>query len=216
MAELIEKLKQHGIKVEELVALEMFGRGGNWHTKSYADKVKSLEVWEIDEKWKNELQKNLLNAKIKIQDSIRTIRDNDNLERFSFVVIDNPQMLYGPLQGNLEPEYCEHFEVLKNIDKILASDVIIVFNVNLKPFDYDKWQLWKNRREIFYGNTDTSNLSLDFSLQFYKTFFENINFEVLFYTYVKRATPNPLEILYYFAYHLRKKDHNRTKLVLIK
>lgn len=97
-------------------------------------------------------------------------------------------------------------EVLKNIDKILASEGIIVFNVNLKPFNYDKWQLWKKRREIFYGNTDTSNLNLDFSLQFYKTFFENINFEVIFYTYVRRATPNPLETIYYFAYHLRKKE----------
>lgn len=52
MAELIEKLKQHGIKFEKLVALEMFGRGGNWHTTSYADKVKSLEVWKVDEKRK--------------------------------------------------------------------------------------------------------------------------------------------------------------------
>jgi hypothetical protein len=206
MEELIRKLKQHGIKFEELVALETFGRGGDWHTTSYADKVKSLEVWEIDEKWKNELQKNLPNAKIKIQDSVRIIYDNDNLEKFSFIVIDNPQMLYGPLQDDLEPAYCEHFEVLKNIDKILSSEGIVVFNVNLKPFDYDKWQSWKKRREIFYGNTDTSNLGLDFSLQFYKTFFENMNFQVPFHIYVRRITPNPIETLYYFAYHLRKKD----------
>lgn len=206
MEELIKKLEQNGIKFEKLNALEMFGRDGNWHTTSYADKVKLLEVWEIDEKWKNKLKKNLPNAKIKILDSIRTIYDHDNLERFSFVVIDNPQMLYGPLQDNLEPAYCEHFEVLKKIDKILISEGIVVFNVNLKPFNYNKWKQWKKRREIFYGNMDTSNLNLDFLLSFYKTFFENIKFQVLFYTYVRRVTPNPLETLYYFAYHLKKED----------
>ena len=53
---------------------------------------------------------------------------------------------------------------------------------------------------------NTSNLNLDFLLSFYKTFFENIKFQVLFYTYVRRVTPNPLETLYYFAYHLKKED----------
>lgn len=206
ITELILKLEKNGVKFEELDTLEVFGRDGSWHTTSYANKVKSLEVWEIDPSWKKNLEKNLPNSTIKIIDSIKTIYNYKNTKKFNFIVIDNPQMLYGPLQDNLEPAYCEHFEVLKNIDKILASEGIIVFNVNLKPFNYDKWQLWKKRREIFYGNTDTSNLSLDFSLQFYKTFFENINFQVLFYTYVRRTTPNPFETLYYFAYHLRKKD----------
>lgn len=202
MNELIKKLEQKGIKFENLNALEVFGRAGDWHTTSYANKVKHLEVWEIDSKWENELKYNLPNAKIKIQDSIRTIYGNSDLEKFSFVVIDNPQMLYGPQSENLEPSYCEHFEVLKKIDRIAASDSIIVFNVNLRPYDYEKWSQWKKRRENFYGNVDTSNMSLDFLLNFYKKFFENMNFKVIFYTFVKRKTPNLNEELYYFAYQI--------------
>lgn len=209
MNDLIKKLEQKGIKFENLNALEVFGRGGDWHTTSYANKVKYLEIWEIDSKWENELKRNLPNAKIKIQDSIRTIYDSNNLEKFSFVVIDNPQMLYGPQSENLEPLYCEHFEVLKKIDRIVEPDSIIIFNVNLRPYDYEKWPQWRKRRENFYVNVDTSNINLDFLLNFYKKFFENMNFSVLFYTFVKRKTPNSMEELYYFAYRIKK---NHTKI----
>ena len=43
------------VDVSKLHALEVFGRGGDWHTTVYANKVKSLQVWEIDKKWKNKI-----------------------------------------------------------------------------------------------------------------------------------------------------------------
>ena len=55
--ELISKLAQKGVELEKFNALEMFGRNGTWHTSFFADKVKSIEIWEIDKKWRK-LMKN--------------------------------------------------------------------------------------------------------------------------------------------------------------
>ena len=41
------------VDIAKLNALEVFGRAGDWHTIVYANRVKSLQVWEIDKKWKN-------------------------------------------------------------------------------------------------------------------------------------------------------------------
>ena len=56
---LLEKLQNYGIKLNRLNALEVFGRSGEWHTDAYANRVKSVEIWEIDEKWENNLKKKI-------------------------------------------------------------------------------------------------------------------------------------------------------------
>ena len=105
------------VDVSKLHALEVFGRGGDWHTTVYANKVKSLQVWEIDKKWKSVLKKNLPNAKIKIRDSIKTIVENLEPSKFNLVIIDNPMNTWGTKK---EPDlYCEHFDFIKNIGNIM-------------------------------------------------------------------------------------------------
>ena len=206
MNELITKLEERNVKIKKLYALEMFARAGDWHTTAYAHKVNSLEAWEIDSKWKNDLKKNLPHAKIKITDSIQTIYQNDHLPKFNFIVIDNPQNLYGPKSRGSAPQYCEHFEVIKKIDKLIDRDAIVVFNVNLKPYSYEKLPLWKKRREEFYGTVDTSDMTIEFLTDFYTKLFEEIGFKIIFHINVRRITPNPLEKIYYFAYNLKRRN----------
>jgi len=56
-------------------ALEIFAREGDWQTQAYADKVKSLEAWEINPAFESALRKNLPGAKILITDSIEELEN---------------------------------------------------------------------------------------------------------------------------------------------
>lgn len=198
MRKLIDVLQKHDEDLKKMTAVELFARGGDWHTVVYADKVRSLEVWEIDKKWKSDLKKNLPKAKIKIIDTIETLRNSVDLPKFDLIVIDNPMNLYGPSANNV-PQYCEHFDVLENIPKLINKEAILVFNINKKPINYEQWPLWKKRREGFYGVFNTENLEIDFLFEFYKKLFSELGFETIFYECVKRH-----DYLDYFVYKIRK------------
>lgn len=202
MEQIIQILERNAIKLEQLKALEVFGRGGDWHTKKYANKVYSLEIWEIDDNWKDQLHKNFPNATIKFHDSIKYLQCMINLDHFDLIVIDNPQVLFGPIYND-QPTYCEHFEVLHQIGKLIHDESIVIFNVNLKPYNYEKFPEWERRRKQFYGNTNTSDLDIEFLINFYVQFFTKLNLITRFNFYVKRVTPNPIEKLYYLVYDLK-------------
>ena len=202
---LLEKLQNYGIKLNRLNALEVFGRSGEWHTDAYANRVKSVEIWEIDEKWENNLKKKFPDAKIKIIDSIEFVNRNKNLQKFDFVVIDNPQNVYGIKDSDLNSGYCEHFNIINKIDRLIGTEGIIVFNVNQKPYNYEKWPMWKKRREKFYNTENTEDMDLEYLIGFYENYFSKMGYTTLFSIKVKRKTPTPEESLYYFAFNLRKK-----------
>jgi hypothetical protein len=181
------------------------GKLDEWANRWKFQRNKILQDTSLGEQFLRELA-GIVHEKLRFIDTIKTLAESTTMSKYNFVVIDNPQNLFGLyLLNTNEPQYCEHFDVLPYTNKIL-DDGIVIFNVNLVPYNYDKFPLWKKRREKFYGKVDTSNLKLDFVSNFYKNFFTERNFQVLFHTYVRRITPNPFETLYYFAYHLRKKD----------
>ena len=198
MNKVIHILEKHGIELRKMNALEVFGRAGDWHTIAYANKVKSLEVWEIDKRWEKELEKKLRTAKIKICDSINTVIEYDNPDKFDLIVIDNPMNTYGPKSENGVSHYCEHFDIINHINKIMAGEGIVIFNVNRHPFDYEKSPLWKKRREEFYNVKNTDNMNVEFLLNFYKELFRKIGFETVFHFYVVRH-----KHLDYFVYRLK-------------
>jgi 16S rRNA G966 N2-methylase RsmD len=203
--ELLSKLEEKGVKFDKLNTLEMFGRDGTWQTTIYANKVRSLEVWEIDSQWKDSLEKNLPSATIKIKDSIQCIKKKSDHHKFDLIMIDNPMNTFGPkLDENEAGCYCEHFDIIKEIGKIIDNEAIVVFNVNRKPFDYEKYPLWKARREEFYGNKKTDNLSLAFLHKFYRRLFEEIGFMTVFCFNVVRVLYGGADMTHYFAYSLRK------------
>ena len=203
--ELISKLEVYDIKFQSLNALEMFGRGGNWQTAIFEKKVKTLEVWEIDPKWENELKKNLPNATIKILDSVSTIKDGKNLTKFDLILIDNPMNTYGPkLNSDNLDTYCEHFDVISHIERIIGKEAIVIFNVNRKPFDYNKFPMWKKRRDEFYGDIDTSDIQINHLLTFYKKFFQKLGFDTIFHENVVRVLNSNIDMTHYFAYKLKR------------
>ena len=203
MKELIEKIESHGIEFSTLNALEMFGRDGTHHTLAYANKVKTLEIWEIDPQYEEALHDNLPNASVKIIDSIKTLKDGTSLSTFDFIVIDSPMSTYGQVI-NGEFEYCEHFDFIKEIYKISNDNVIIVINVNESPYNYEQNPLWKKRRIEFFGDIDTANIDLEFLIRFYKKLFLEIGFKVIFQENAIRAKINGKIMMHYIAYKLKQ------------
>lgn len=203
MKELIEKIESHGIEFSTLNALEIFGKDGMSHTLAYANKVKTLEMWEIDPQFEEVLHNNLPNASVKIIDSIKTLKDETNLSTFDFIVIDTPMATYGPVI-NGEFEYCEHFDFIKEIYKISNDNVIIVINVNESPYNYEQNPLWEKRRIEFFGDIDTANIDLEFLIKFYEKLFLEIGFKVIFQENVIRAKINGKTMMHYIAYKLKQ------------
>ena len=115
--ELINKLENKGIDFSKLNAIELFGRDGTWQTKKFAEKVKDIEIWEINPKWENKLKENIPNAVVKIRDSISMLKTEGELPKFDLIIIDNPMNVFGNTQKDSDV-YCEHFEVLENFHKL--------------------------------------------------------------------------------------------------
>ena len=183
----------------------MFGRKGDWQTALFANKVKSLEVWEIEKDYESDLKKNLPNVTIKIHDSIEFLTNGKNLSKFELILIDNPMNVFGPIdERTASPMYCEHFDVLRNIGKIVGQEAIIIFNVNRMPFDYSKFEAWKLRRNEFYQNLKTDDMSINFLHDFYKKFFLSSGFHTEFCFNVIRVTYKNTDMTYYFAYKIKR------------
>tara|TARA_B110000438_G_C15629436_1_gene570294 strand:+ start:121 stop:777 length:657 start_codon:yes stop_codon:yes gene_type:complete len=202
--ELILKLLEKGINFSNLKCLEIFGRDGTWHVSIFAKLVKSMEIWEIDEKWKKELEKNFPKSEIKIIDSVKIIKSNLELPKIDLLLIDNPMNVYG--NKNLEEEkYCEHFDIIDKIKRFCNEKILVVFNVNRCPFNYNLYSEWKERREDFYKNSQTHDLTITFLHKFYQQLFEKLGFDVIFKINVTRVFFNNIDMTHYFAYYLQLK-----------
>jgi 16S rRNA G966 N2-methylase RsmD len=197
--ELISKLEDKKINLINYNTIELFGRDGSWQTQLFANKVKNIEVWEINEEFKEKLKENLPNSKIKIIDSIKTLKEKETFQSFDLILIDNPNNTYGP-----DGEYCEHFDILKNIIKLFDKKAIIVFNVNRKPFNYFKFPEWKDRREKFYENKNTDEMSIKQLLIFYEKYFEKMGLKTIFSINVIRVLFEEIDTNHYFAFLLTK------------
>ena len=82
------------IDTSNFIALDLFARDASWQTKFYANKVKQIHAWEIEEKFKKDLLKNLpKNAVVSIVDSHEMIHKDNN--EYDMIVLDNPQGCYG-------------------------------------------------------------------------------------------------------------------------
>lgn len=201
---LIAKLCMKGIDFQDFHALEIFGRDGSWHTSIFEKIVKRMEIWEIDSKWKLDLEKNFPKSKIRIIDSIKTIKHDSDLPKVDLLLIDNPMNTFGGLE-EMDEQYCEHFDIINFIIKFVSKKILVIFNVNNHPFDYEKYPRWKKRRDAFYGTNNTENLDIEFLHNFYENLFEKIGLNVIFKINEIRLYYNEIEMTHYFAYYLEKK-----------
>ena len=184
MNHMVNFLKSEGVPLEKLHAVEIFGGIGK------TDAILA----------KNE--KNFPNAKIKICDSIEILNKSQKIRKFDLILIDNPMSVFGIKKNSFE--YCEHFDVIKNIKKLIDKEAIVIFLVNKKPFFSKKLKkknmLWRKRRQEFYGSIDTNNMSIQFLTSFYTELFKSLGLMTIFVNSIPRHNPH----LDYFVFLLRK------------
>tara|TARA_B110000014_G_scaffold263183_1_gene259114 strand:- start:2292 stop:3017 length:726 start_codon:yes stop_codon:yes gene_type:complete len=201
MVNVIKLIESHNIKLNSLNGIEIFGGTGTTDIL-LGKKLKSFEIWEIDENCESKLKDMFPNSKIKICDSIKILKENNNLSTYDLILLDNPMSVFG---SNNEPyKYCEHFDTLENISKLIDKSAIVIFLVNKKPFYHKKLlrknTLWKERRKSFYGNLNINNLSNNFLINFYIEFFKKYHLKTLFANNIIRHNPH----LDYYIFKLEK------------
>jgi hypothetical protein len=180
----------YNVLLNDKIALDFFAREGDWQTQYYAQKVKKVHAWEIEDRFKNKLKENLPpNAEIAMGDSFVLAKDKNNF--FDIVVLDNPQGCYGP--DNI---YCEHFEALDtSLGLLKKAGGILIFNVKTEPFNYHDKKQWQTRRNNFYLLDDCSSLSKEFILEFYKEYLSDRGYQTNFAFFVNRPQESGLEAL---------------------
>jgi hypothetical protein len=151
MQRVFRGLEQRGIVPNTVSALEVFGMTGKYHTLDYAERVKSLEVWEIDPELEDALHRNLPGANVLIVDSYAYAQICK--DRFGMIVVDNPLSMHG--------SHCEHFDLFPHIFRLAEPGGLLVVNVIPRstqraskrfPYLFDETQL--AARSAFY-TTDT-------------------------------------------------------------
>jgi len=187
------ELESRSINLGNMSALEFFAREGDWQTIAYANKVKTIEAWEINPEFKLSLMKNLPGATVRIGDSFERARDSSVKGMFDMIVFDNPQGTFGKNE-----QYCEHFEAIETVSALAKKQAIVIFNVNYRPFNFNNLLLWQKRRTQFYEKKDTGYLSIDFLLSFYEDYFSRKGFQKEFCFAVNRNE----EYLSYLVYSL--------------
>jgi len=164
-------LESLGIKLGQKELLAAFARDGSWQTSFMASLVEKVTAWEIDENFEKDLRNNLPpNAEIIIGDSFRLIHEEK--KKFDIIVFDNPMACFGKNR-----EYSEHFDIIRNFKLVSKSEVVLIFNVKTRPFNYKKNLEWQKRREEFYKNKETSDLGLPFLKNFYIDLFLKEGYE---------------------------------------
>jgi hypothetical protein len=173
MRRVCARLSALGIDLASRDALEFFAREGDWQTVSYAREVARLDVWEIDPGFESALRENLPRARVRIGNSFELAAEEEFAGQFDFIVFDNPQGIFGE-----KDRYCEHFEALETVPRLMKPEAVVIFNVNREPFDYERFPAWQLRRNRFYARDQTSRLDEGFLMDFYRRYFEARGIEV--------------------------------------
>ena len=187
-----QRLAKLGIDLSTMDALEFFAREGDWQTTVYAGKVKSLEAWEINARFADNLRMNLPMARVVIGDSFRMAKSAT--PDFGLVVFDNPMGLY--------EDHCEHFDALLLLRNLLRTPGIVIFNVNHNPFSIEEQLEWAKRRKEFYGR---DKVDIPFLIDFYRGFFERMGYIMNFCFEQKRTG-----YMSYFVFGLDENSNTST------
>ena len=88
MCEILAELERRKVNPADLNALEVFGYTGEMHVMDYAPIVSTLEAWEIEPRYAEQLTRNIPKAEVKVVDSYEEIRNTPR--KYSFIVVDPP------------------------------------------------------------------------------------------------------------------------------
>ncbi len=167
MRRLMRELRRRGVDLGQLHALELFGGSGDFHTKDYAGEVASLEVWEIDERYRKQLAQNLPKAEIRTVDAFAEITRSS--EHYDLIIVDNPMSTYD--------EHCEHFGLFPAVFRRASDRAIMIVNVipyltdsaaKRYPYLFNREQL--AARATFYRTVHPEEISFDTMVEAYKRY----------------------------------------------
>lgn len=193
----INRIEKKGIDLSQMNALEVFGGSGKSVDRYVLDKVKKLDVWEIDERRQTELKNNLPKAEIKIVDSFNEIKNTKN--RYDIVIMDNPM--------NMFESHCEHFDMFINIFDILKDQGIIILDIIPKlddiptEFQYIKEDMHLLCRKLFYGTKNPLNIPIKNMVSTYEDII-NKNGYILEWSFTEERSRN---FIYYLVLKIKKK-----------
>jgi hypothetical protein len=169
-------------------ALELFGADGSRHTLDYCPLVRSLEIWELNEKYLPGLRRNFPGALIKITDSFKEIRVTTNT--YDLLVADPPCQIIGENR-----EYCEHFELMTKLLFLVARpSAIIVLSVVPEPLRHspaaDKhptYVEYLERRRAFYGTDHPDRVPVEEMIPGYRRAVNANGFKLEWHVSVRRT-----------------------------
>lgn len=177
------KIEKKGIDLKKVNALQTFGGSGNGMERFYKDKVKQLEVWEIEKSFEEQLRKNLPRATIKITDSFKEI--TQTMKKFNMILIDNPMSVFG--------EHCEHFDMFMESFHIMKDECIVVLDIipSLEDrgieFDYLCSNEHLLARKLFYRTNSPKNITIEKMLETYKEIAINKGYDIRWYFTEERS-----------------------------
>lgn len=185
MAQVCLELKNRGVDLRSMSAIELFAGTGAYATNVLYGSVAKIEAWERDYDKAKLLMSNCPRAKVVISDSIMEIgrlAEDHGGERFDVVSMDNPMGEFGP-RGD-STRYCEHFESIYLVNRLLKiCGGVVIFDLNIDPYDMHKHAGWKLQREAFYGDfveqgNDRRSRLYSNVLQHYHSFFAAMRWRV--------------------------------------
>ena len=188
---------------KSMKCIELFARTGDWHTKELFKGCEDITLLEIDDKYKSELSSNFPFAKIHIEDSIvwssRILPNNSNYQSYNLVSIDNPLGVFGK-------SYCENFNIIENVHKLLSDESILLINIVPTPYG-DTDRDWQAIRGKFFGihPFEASKLNFETILKRYKTILNETGLDIEDYEYICREYANDIDYFYYLCLKLKRK-----------
>ena len=177
-------LAEKGVKLGELVGLEVFGGTGTQHTLDYATKIAALDIWEIDPALGKVLKRNLPTALVATTDSYEEVVRTS--KKYSLIVVDNPMSTYG--------KWCEHFDLFPGIFRIAKDTAVLIVAVTPEidqkvrksyPYMFNEKQL--ESRRAFYKTNAPERVSLEHMVAIYEEHARNSGFRTDWYFAQKRT-----------------------------
>ena len=167
---ILEYLLHKNVDISTLDIVDFYAKDCSWQTKEILKYNNNIQLWEIDHQYYDKLCSFVGKQNVVICDSYEYSKVCN--AKFDFVILDNPLNVHG--------NYCEHFDALPCLRFITKKQFYTVFNIKLKPYDYDNTKNieWKKRRDQYYNVVDSSNLQISFVKKFYKEKFEQLDFNV--------------------------------------
>jgi hypothetical protein len=121
MKRVFRRIAQHR-RLDSLSVLELFAQVGNGHTIEYSNKIRSLELWEIEPGFAPILRKRFPEATVRSVDSYARLQTTPT--PFDIVIGDAPVSEHG---GRYE-----HFDIFPDVFSWLTDEAFLI--VDITPF----------------------------------------------------------------------------------